>query len=77
LAQIKAFNNWLQQLSVDLTQSLHANLFPKAVHHPHAWNVFLIGQVGKATPGFLFGKHPDEEIKGMNRSDQDQQVQSE
>ena len=39
--------------------------------------MFLTGEVGKATPSFLFGQHPDEEIKGMNRGDQSQQVQTE
>jgi len=33
--------------------------------------------MGKATPRFLFGQHPDQKIKGMNRGDQSQEVQAE
>ena len=40
-------------------------------------HIVRTGDMGKATPRFLFGQHPDEEIKGMNRRDQGQQVQTE
>jgi hypothetical protein len=68
---IELFDHRIQQVGVDFPQTVHPDVFPKGMEHPHVRHVRLVGQVGKVTPSFLFGQQTNQEIKGMYRGDVD------
>jgi len=65
-----------EQMAVDLPKTAHAQLVAEGVHHPHIGQQGQAPQTGKMPPRFLLRQHSDEQIEGMNRSQQDQQVQA-
>lgn len=59
---------------IDVAQAGDAHAVAKFVEHPDIWNGALVGQVGKATPVALFGQHLDQQVEGMGRREQGQQM---
>ena len=57
-----------------MTQAGDAQAVTKLVEHPDIRNGPLVGQVGKAAPVVLFGQHLDQQVEGMRRREQSQQV---
>jgi len=44
------------------------------VHHPHVGHTALTAQIGKLSPRTLLRQHFDQQVHGMNRREQAQQV---
>jgi hypothetical protein len=59
---------------IDAAQAGHAHAVAKLVEHPHIRNGALVGQVGKAAPVALFGQHLHQEIEGVCRRQEGQQM---
>jgi len=59
---------------IDVAQAGDAQAVAKLVEHPDIRNGTLVGQVGKAAPVALFGQHLDQQVEGMRRREQGQQV---
>lgn len=64
----------LEQLRIDPPQSGDAQAGPKLVQDAHAGHLGLAAQAGKLSPGALLRQHLDQEIQGMNRREQTQQM---
>ena len=67
-------HQWLEQMLVDPPQSGHAQPRPKLVQHPHIGHPVLAAQVREAPPRPLLRQHFDQQVQGMNRREQTQQV---
>lgn len=59
---------------IDVAQAGDAHAVAKFVEHPDIRNGALVGQVGKAAPVTLFGQHLEQQVEGMRRREQGQQV---
>lgn len=59
---------------IDVAQAGNPQAVAKLVKHPHIRNGALVGQAGKAAPVALFGQHLDQQVEGMRRREQDQQM---
>ena len=59
---------------IDVAQAGDAQAIAKLVEHPYIRNGALVGQVGKAAPVALFGQHLDQQVEGMRRREQGQQM---
>lgn len=64
----------LKQMRIDLPQSGDAQAGPEFVQDAHAGRLGLATQAGKLSPGALLRQHFDQEIQGMNRREQTQQM---
>jgi hypothetical protein len=64
----------LEQLRIDPPQSGDAQAGPELVQDAHAGHLGLAAQAGKLSPGALLRQHLDQEIQGMNRREQTQQM---
>jgi hypothetical protein len=62
----------LQQVLIDPAQSIHPDLLPKLMQHPHPRP--LSTQPAKTTPGGLFRQLRHHQIERMRRSQQRQQM---
>lgn len=60
---------------IDVAQARDAQAVAELVEHPHIGNGALVGQAGKATPVALFGQHLHQEIEGMGRRQEGQQME--
>ena len=61
---------------IDVAQARNPQVVAKLVEQPHIRNGALVGQVGKAAPVALFGQHLDQQVEGMSRREQGQQMDS-
>jgi hypothetical protein len=59
---------------VDPPQSRHAHATAELVHHSHIGHPVLAAQTGELSPGPLLRQHFDQQVYGMNRREQAQQV---
>jgi len=59
---------------IDVAQAGDAQAVAKLVEHPDIRNGALVGPVGKAAPVALFGQHLDQQVEGMRRREQGQQM---
>jgi hypothetical protein len=59
---------------VDAAQSAHAHAAAEFVQDTHARHLGLTAQTGKLSPPALLGKHPDQQVHGMHRGQQAQQM---
>jgi hypothetical protein len=66
----------LEQVLIDAPQSRHAQPCPELVQHAHAGHLVLVAQTGKLPPSALLWQHLHQQIQGMDRSEQTQQVHS-
>lgn len=64
----------LEQMRIDPPQSGDAQAGPELVQDAHAGHLGLATQAGKLSPGALLRQHLDQEIQGMNRREQTQQM---
>jgi hypothetical protein len=55
-------------------QPEHAGAFPKLVEHPDIRDGVAVGEVGKATPSSLLGKHPHQLVERMHGGQNTQQM---
>ncbi len=46
------------------------------MQHPRLWHRIPVGQMGKATPGSLFGQHLDQQVERVHRRQERQQMHS-
>lgn len=60
---------------VDPAQPGHAQPLAKLMQHPRLRHRMAVWQMGKATPGSLFGQHLDQQVERMHRRQQRQQMQ--
>jgi hypothetical protein len=63
-----------EQVLVDSAQSCHAHATPELVHHPHVGHPALAAQRGEFSPRALLRQHFDQQVHGMHRREQTQQV---
>jgi hypothetical protein len=63
-----------EQVLVDSSQSRHAHATPELVHHPHVGHPTLAAQRGEFSPRALLRQHFDQQVHGMHRREQTQQV---
>jgi hypothetical protein len=73
--RIQILDQRVQQMTVDLPQTAHPDFFTEGVHHAHVGQLGQVAQPGKTPPSFLFGEQAHEQIEGMHRSDEGQQMQ--
>jgi hypothetical protein len=59
---------------VDPPQSRHAHAAAEQVHHPHVGHPALTAQTGELSPRALLRQHFDQQVHGMHRGEQAQQV---
>lgn len=59
---------------VDPAQTRHAQPLAKLMQHPRLRQSIPVGQMGKATPGSLFGQHLDQQIERVHRRPERQQL---
>jgi len=59
---------------VDSSQSRHAYATPELVHHPHVGHPASAAQRGEFSPRALLRQHFDQQVHGMYRREQTQQV---
>lgn len=59
---------------VDPPQSGHAQPRPKLVQHPHIGHAVLAAQARESPPRPLLRQHFDQQVQGMHRREQTQQV---
>ena len=59
---------------VDPSQSGHAQPCPKLVQHPHIGHPVLAAQAREGPPRPLLRQHFDQQVQGMHRREQTQQV---
>ena len=64
----------LEQMPIDPPQPADAQAGPELVQDAHAGHLGLAAQAGKLSPGALLRQHLDQEIQGMNRREQTQQM---
>ena len=64
----------LEQLRMDATQAGDAQAGPELVQAAHPGHLSLAAQAGELSPGALLRQHLDQEIQGMNRREQTQQM---
>jgi hypothetical protein len=64
----------LEQMRIDPPQAGDAQAGPELVQDAHAGHLGLAAQAGELSPGALFRQHFDQEIQGMNRREQTQQM---
>ena len=64
----------LEQLRIDAAQAGDAQAGTELVQDAHAGHLGLAAQAGKLSPGALLRQHLDQEIQGMNRREQTQQM---
>jgi hypothetical protein len=69
-----ALDQRLEQMLVDAAQPGHAHAGAELVHHPHVGHPALAAQAGELSPRALFRQHLDQQIHGMHRGEQAQQV---
>lgn len=67
-------NHGLEQVRIDAPQAGDTQAGPELVQHAHAGHLGLPAQTGKLSPGPLLRQHFDQEIQGMNRREQTQQM---
>jgi hypothetical protein len=65
---------WRKQVLVDSAQARHAHATPELVHHPHVGHPALATQPGEFSPRALFRQQFDQQVHGMHRREQTQQV---
>jgi hypothetical protein len=63
-----------EQVLVDSAQSRHAHATPELVHHPHVGHPALAAQCSEFSPRALLRQHFDQQVHGMHRREQTQQV---
>lgn len=63
-----------QHLLVDASQARHAHTSTERVHHPHVGHATLTAQTSKLSPRALLRQHFDQQVNGVNRREQGQQV---
>lgn len=59
---------------VDPAKPGHAQPRPKLVQHPHVRHPALTAEAGECSPRPLLRQHFDQQIQGVNRREQTQQV---
>jgi len=59
---------------IDSAQSRHAHATPELMHHPHVGHPALATQSGELPPRALLRQHFDQQVHGMHRREQAQQV---
>ena len=64
----------LEQLRIDPSQAGDAQASSELVQDAYAGHLGLAPQAGKLSPGALLRQHLDQEIQGMNRREQTQQM---
>jgi len=64
-------------MRVDPSQSRHSQAAAKLVHHPHVGHPALAAQPGEGSPGTLLQQHFDQQVHGMHRGKQAQQMHPE
>ena len=64
----------LEQVRIDPSQAGAAQAAPELVQPAHAGHLGLAAQTGKLSPGPLLRQHFDQEIQGMDRREQTQQM---
>jgi hypothetical protein len=64
----------LEQMRIDAPQAGDAQAGPELVQNAHAGHLDLAAQAGKLSPGALLRQHFNQEIQGMNRREQAQQM---
>jgi hypothetical protein len=62
---------------INRTQSAHAELVPKLMQHFGIWHSLTMGQKSKATPRPIFFQQFNQQIKGVSRSQECQQMNPE
>jgi hypothetical protein len=62
---------------VDPPQSRHAHSAAEQVHHPHVRHPALAAQAGELAPRALLRQHFDQQVHGMHRGEQAQQMHPE
>jgi hypothetical protein len=62
---------------VNPPQSRHAHAAAEQVHHPHVGHSALAAQAGEFAPRALLRQHFDQQVHGMHRGEQAQQMHSE
>lgn len=61
-------------MRIDASQAGDAHTGPELMQDAHAGHLGLATQVGELSPGALLRQHFDQEIQGMNRREQTQQM---
>jgi len=61
---------------VDETQPVDSQALAKLVEHPDIGDGESVGQTSESPPVSLFGQHLDQEVEGMNRGEQSEQMES-
>jgi hypothetical protein len=64
----------LEHLRIDPPQAGDTQAGPELMQDAHAGHLGLATQAGKLSPGALLRQHLDQEIQGMNRREQTQQM---
>jgi hypothetical protein len=59
---------------VDPPQSRHAHAAAQVMHHPHVGHPALAAQTSELAPGALLRQHFDQQVHGMHRGEQAQQM---
>jgi hypothetical protein len=61
---------------VDETQPGHSHVLAKLVEHPDIGNGESVGQTSESPPVSLFGQHLEQEVEGVDRGEQGEQMES-
>jgi hypothetical protein len=64
----------LKQMLVNPAQAHHAQASPELMQDPHPGHMALPAQPGKLTPSPLLRQHFDQEVQGVDRGEQTQQM---
>jgi hypothetical protein len=72
--RIQSLQQGSQQDLVDATQAGHPDAPAKLVEHAHIGNSVAVGQMGKLPPSALLRQQLEQQVNGVNRRQQRQQV---
>lgn len=61
---------------VDETQPGHSHVLAKLVEHPDIGDGESVGQTSESPPLSLLGQHLDQEVEGVDRAEQGEQMES-
>lgn len=65
-----------QELLVDESQTADSHSVAALVEHPDIGNGKSVGQTSESPPVSLFGQHLEQEVEGMNRGEQGEQMEA-
>jgi hypothetical protein len=59
---------------IDLAQAQHSHAVAEFVQHPDSGHLAVAAQAGKLPPSALFGQQGHQQVQGMDRGEQPQQM---